>query len=273
MDRIYCGRKVFVPDGYDRFGDRFECLQCGFGSAMMQYKWAPPSLDPQPPPREKKGCYRKKKRRSPPSSRKKKRRSPASSRKKKKRSPASSRKKKKRSPASSRKKKRRSPASSRKKKTRSPASSRKKKKRSPASSRKKKKRSPASSAKINSWQDWLQTPGNPDPDKLLNSRVFDGIESGKLDFGDEYEIEEITPKKLDFEDVYAANEIVYDDEDVSESQLPFDIPDAQDSEAWGQFFKNIKEGNGQNPYLKRIETDLPRASGKRIPRERDFFVP
>jgi len=251
MDRIYCGRKVFVPDGYDRFGDRFECLQCGFGSAMMQYKWAPPSLDPQPPPREKKGCYRKKKRRSPASSRKKKRRSPASSRKKKKRSPASSRKKKKRSPASSRKKKRRSPASS----------------------RKKKKRSPSSSAKINSWQDWLQTPGNPDPDKLLNSRVFDGIESGKLDFGDEYEIEEITPKKLDFEDVYAANEIVYDDEDVSESQLPFDIPDAQDSEAWGQFFKNIKEGNGQNPYLKRIETDLPRASGNRIPRVRDFFVP
>ncbi len=55
--KIYCGNGI-LPNGYGRFGTRNECLKCGFGAAMMQYKWAPSSHDPRPPPRSKKGCYR-----------------------------------------------------------------------------------------------------------------------------------------------------------------------------------------------------------------------
>ena len=245
MDRIYCGTKVFVPHGYDRFGDRFECLRCGYGSAMMQFKWAPASHDPRPPPRNKKGCYRKKKRRGPASSRKssskKKRRSPPSSRK-------SSSKKKRRSPPSSRKssskKKRRSPPSSRK-------SSSKKKRRSPPSSRKssskKKRRSPPSS-RANSWQDWLQTPGDADPDALFESPVFG-----------------MTPRKLDFET---------EDIEIEEDEPLFDIPNSQDDAAWSNFFDDIQTDAVRNPYyLNRLKTDLAQKTGKRIPKKRDFFVP
>ena len=186
MDRIYCGTKVFVPHGYDRFGDRFECLRCGYGSAMMQFKWAPASHDPRPPPRNKKGCYRKKKRRGPASSRK-----------------------------SSSKKKRRSPPSSRK-------SSSKKKRRSPPSSR------------ANSWQDWLQTPGDADPDALFESPVFG-----------------MTPRKLDFET---------EDIEIEEDEPLFDIPNSQDDAAWSNFFDDIQTDDVRNPrnpyYLNRLKTDL-----------------
>ena len=56
--KIYCGTSNNVPTGYGRFGNRFECMRCGFGAAMMQYKWAPASGDARPPPRARKGCYR-----------------------------------------------------------------------------------------------------------------------------------------------------------------------------------------------------------------------
>jgi hypothetical protein len=57
--RIYCGDATQVPAGYGRRGTPYECLTCGYGSAMMRFKWAPASDDPQPPPRVRQGCYRK----------------------------------------------------------------------------------------------------------------------------------------------------------------------------------------------------------------------
>ena len=56
--KIYCGTSDNLPDGYGRFGTRFECMRCGYGSAMMKYKWAPVSGDAKPPARARKGCYR-----------------------------------------------------------------------------------------------------------------------------------------------------------------------------------------------------------------------
>jgi len=146
--KIYCGTSRNLPAGYGRFGTRYECMQCGYGSATMRYKWAPASNSPKPPNKARKGCYRSRKpkkkrsprrrskRRSP--RRKSKRRSPR--RKSKRRSPK--RKSKRRSPK--RKSKRRSPK--RKSKRRSPK--RKSKRRSPK--RKAKRRSP-SRAQINKW--------------------------------------------------------------------------------------------------------------------------
>ncbi len=57
MEKIYCGNKG-LPSGYGRYGTRNECLKCGYGAAMMQYKWSPSSRDARPPRRSKKGCYR-----------------------------------------------------------------------------------------------------------------------------------------------------------------------------------------------------------------------
>ena len=84
--KIYCGTSSNLPAGYGRFGNRYECMQCGYGSATMKYKWAQPSRSPKPVERTRKGCYRsrKPKRRSP--NRKAKRRSPK--RKAKRRSPS-----------------------------------------------------------------------------------------------------------------------------------------------------------------------------------------
>ena len=45
MERIYCGDNDRVPAGYGRPGTRQECLRCGFGAAMMKYKWAKASRD------------------------------------------------------------------------------------------------------------------------------------------------------------------------------------------------------------------------------------
>ena len=146
--KIYCGTSRNLPAGYGRFGTRYECMQCGYGSATMRYKWAPASNSPKPPNKARKGCYRSrkpKKKRSP--RRRSKRRSPR--RKSKRRSPR--RKSKRRSPK--RKSKRRSPK--RKSKRRSPK--RKSKRRSPkrkakrrSPKRKAKRRSP-SRAQINKW--------------------------------------------------------------------------------------------------------------------------
>jgi hypothetical protein len=147
--KIYCGTSSNLPAGYGRFGNRYECMQCGYGSATMKYKWAQPSRSPKPVERTRKGCYRsrKPKRRSP--NRKAKRRSPK--RKSKRKSRKSKRKSKRRSPkrkskrrSPKRKSKRRSPK--RKSKRRSPK--RKSKRRSPK--RKAKRRSP-SRAQINKW--------------------------------------------------------------------------------------------------------------------------
>jgi len=33
-EKIYCGDQKKLPDGYDRFGTRGECLRKGFGVAM-----------------------------------------------------------------------------------------------------------------------------------------------------------------------------------------------------------------------------------------------
>ena len=128
--KIYCGTSRNLPAGYGRFGTRYECMQCGYGSATMRYKWAPASNSPKPPNKARKGCYRSRK--------PKKKRSPR--RRSKRRSPR--RKSKRRSPR--RKSKRRSPK--RKSKRRSPK--RKSKRRSPK--RKAKRRSP-SRAQINKW--------------------------------------------------------------------------------------------------------------------------
>jgi hypothetical protein len=75
MEKIYCGNKQQLPDGYGRYGERDECLKCGYGSAMMQYKWSPPSNDPKPPGRAWKGCWRSAKRKKRKSRRHGKRRS------------------------------------------------------------------------------------------------------------------------------------------------------------------------------------------------------
>ena len=81
--KIYCGTSSNLPAGYGRFGTRFECMRCGYGSAMMKYKWAPVSGDAKPPARARKGCYRARK--SPRKKSKKKRtRSPRKSPRKKK---------------------------------------------------------------------------------------------------------------------------------------------------------------------------------------------
>ena len=56
--RIYCGDFSNLPNTYDRFGSRHECMQCGFGAAMMKYKWQAASKDPEYPSRNKKGCLR-----------------------------------------------------------------------------------------------------------------------------------------------------------------------------------------------------------------------
>ncbi len=36
--RKYCGTKAKLPAGYDRFGDRYECLRTGFGVATHSSK-------------------------------------------------------------------------------------------------------------------------------------------------------------------------------------------------------------------------------------------
>jgi len=58
--KIYCGDKYSLPAGqdYTRFGTRNECLKCGFGAAMYQYKWAPADPSPMPPRRAQQGCLR-----------------------------------------------------------------------------------------------------------------------------------------------------------------------------------------------------------------------
>ena len=58
MEKIYCGDNVVLPPAYDRDGTRNECLKCGFGAAMMKYKWEPAALGPRPPPRARSGCLR-----------------------------------------------------------------------------------------------------------------------------------------------------------------------------------------------------------------------
>ena len=58
--RIYCGDGSSLPTDYNRFGSRYECMQCGFGAAMMKYKWEEKSTDIKLPPRDKKGCLRPK---------------------------------------------------------------------------------------------------------------------------------------------------------------------------------------------------------------------
>ena len=118
--KIYCGTSGNLPAGYGRFGTRFECMRCGYGSAMMKYKWAPVSGDAKPPARARKGCYRARK--SPRKKSKKKRtRSPRKSPRKK--------SKKKRKRKKSRGKGKRSPRKkSKKKRTRSPRKSPRKKK-------------------------------------------------------------------------------------------------------------------------------------------------
>lgn len=58
--KIYCGDKSSLPAGqdYTRFGTRNECLKCGFGAAMYQYRWAPADPAPMPPRRAQQGCLR-----------------------------------------------------------------------------------------------------------------------------------------------------------------------------------------------------------------------
>ena len=58
--KIYCGDKPSLPTtgNYKRFGTRAECLRCGFGAGMFQYRWEPADSSPKPPPREQKGCLR-----------------------------------------------------------------------------------------------------------------------------------------------------------------------------------------------------------------------
>ena len=56
--KIYCGDQTNLPGSYNRFGTRYECLQCGFGAAMNKYKWEPASREPRGPRREQQGCFR-----------------------------------------------------------------------------------------------------------------------------------------------------------------------------------------------------------------------
>ena len=85
--KIYCGTSDNLPDGYGRFGTRFECMRCGYGSAMMKYKWDPVSGDAKPPARARKGCYRSRNPRKSP-------RKKSKGKKKRKRSPRKSPRKK-----------------------------------------------------------------------------------------------------------------------------------------------------------------------------------
>ena len=119
--KIWCGNSANLPAGYGRPGTPFECMRCGFGSAMMQYKWAPASGDARPPPRARRGCYRA---RSP--KKKKAGVKPRNSPKKKKKAgvkPRNSPKKKKK------KKKSKSPPKKKKKKSKSRVKPRKSRRR------------------------------------------------------------------------------------------------------------------------------------------------
>ena len=126
--KIYCGSKSALPSGYGRFGTRYECMQCGYGSAMMQYKWSPASNSPKPPNRNRKGCYRP---RSSP--RRRPRSSPRSSTR---RSP-----RRRKSKSRSKRKKRSSP-----RRRKSKSRSKRKKRSSP-----RRKRSSPSRRQINKW--------------------------------------------------------------------------------------------------------------------------
>ena len=99
--KIYCGSKSALPSEYGRFGTRYECMQCGYGSAMMQYKWSPASNSPKPPNRNRKGCYRP---RSSPRSSPRRRKSKSRSKRKKRSSP-----RRRKSKSRSKRKKRSSP--------------------------------------------------------------------------------------------------------------------------------------------------------------------
>ena len=55
--KIYCGDKTNLPRTYNRFGSRYECLQCGYGAATAKYKWEPASTEPRWPDRRP-GCLR-----------------------------------------------------------------------------------------------------------------------------------------------------------------------------------------------------------------------
>ena len=151
--KIYCGTKSILPDGYGRFGTRYECMQCGFGSALMQYKWAPASNDPRPPARKKRGCYRP---RNPKESRSSERtRKPVAVEKAKKAiQPVAEKAKKAIQPVAVEKAKKaiQPVAVEKAKKAIQPVAVRKRRKRSSRSpSRKRRKRSSPSRSQINRW--------------------------------------------------------------------------------------------------------------------------
>lgn len=58
--KIYCGKSSRIPPTYGRRGTPYECMKCGFGSAMMKYKWSQASTDARFPPRPpgQDGCRR-----------------------------------------------------------------------------------------------------------------------------------------------------------------------------------------------------------------------
>jgi hypothetical protein len=37
MSKFYCGDKDELPDGYEEFGSRYQCLRKGYGTAMYKY--------------------------------------------------------------------------------------------------------------------------------------------------------------------------------------------------------------------------------------------
>ena len=138
--KIYCGTSNDVPAGYGRFGTRFECMRCGFGSAMMKYKWTAASGDAKPPPRARKGCYRS---RSPG---KKKARGKSKNSPKKKSKGKGKGKGKSRSRSPKKRKSRSRSPKKRKSRSRSP-----KKRKSRSRSPKKSKRTSPSRSQINKW--------------------------------------------------------------------------------------------------------------------------
>lgn len=40
-ERVYCGNDMMLPDGYDRYGDGYECLKKGFGACLYHGKEQP----------------------------------------------------------------------------------------------------------------------------------------------------------------------------------------------------------------------------------------
>ena len=50
-ERVYCGNDLMLPEGYDRYGDLYECLKKGYGACLYYGKKQPPAAKKRSPRR------------------------------------------------------------------------------------------------------------------------------------------------------------------------------------------------------------------------------